>query len=85
VAGNNRPRTSQVTISWVMCRLTQLPGAAAWPAVGSVLLALGGGIVYAMMHTITAEDVEAEIPPEVELAKPLTGPSPLDGEDREAA
>jgi hypothetical protein len=85
VAGNNRPRTSQVTISWVMCRLTQLPGAAAWATVGPVLLVLGGGIAYAMTHTINAEDVEGEIPPELELAKPLTAHPRLDGEDREAA
>ncbi len=68
-----------------MYRLTQLPGTAAWVAVGSVLVVLGGGIVYAMTHTITAEDVEAEIPPERELAKPLTGEPSPDGEDREAA
>jgi phosphate/sulfate permease len=74
-----------VGISWVMYRLTQLPAAAAWAAVGSVLVVLGGGIAYAMMHTIGAEDVEAEIPPELELAKPLTGEPPPDGEDREAA
>jgi PiT family inorganic phosphate transporter len=72
-------------ISWIMYRLTQLPGIAAWPAVGSVLLALGGGIAYAMTHTITAEDVEAEIPPELELAKPLKARPHLDGEEREAA
>ena len=76
-----------MAISWVMYRLTQLPGAAAWAAVGTVLLVLGGGIGYAMTHTITAEDVAAEIPPEAELAKPLsTHPRPDDdGEDVEAA
>lgn len=74
-----------VGISWIMYRLTQLPTAAAWAAVGSVLLVLGGGIAYAMTHTITAEDVAAEIPPEVELAQPLTTHPYPDGEDREAA
>jgi PiT family inorganic phosphate transporter len=74
-----------IGISWVMYRLTQLPGVAAWAAVGSVLLVLGGGIVYAMTHTISAEDVEAEIPPEVELTKPLTAETRLDGDDLEAA
>jgi hypothetical protein len=34
-----------------------------------VLLVLGGGIAYPMTHTINAEDVEAEIPPELELAE----------------
>ena len=72
-------------MSWVMYRLTQLPGAVAWAAVGSVLLALGAGIVYAMTHTVTADDVEAEIPPEAELAEPLTAHPPLGGPDREAA
>jgi PiT family inorganic phosphate transporter len=74
-----------IGMSWVMYRFTQLPGAAAWAAVGSVLLALGAGIVYAMTHTVSAEDVEAEIPPEAELAEPLTGHPPLGGPDREAA
>jgi PiT family inorganic phosphate transporter len=74
-----------VGISWVMYHLTQLPGIAAWAAVGSVLLVLGAGIAYAMTHTISAEDVEAEIPPELELATPLTAAPPPDGEDREAA
>ena len=53
-----------------------------------MLLVLGGGIAYAMTHTITAEDVEAEIPPEAELAEPLTAhprPDGDDGEDFEAA
>jgi hypothetical protein len=72
-------------MSWVMYRLTQLPGAAAWTAVGSVLLVMGGAIVYAMTHTITAQDVEAEIPPEADLAEPLTAHPHLDGPDREAA
>jgi PiT family inorganic phosphate transporter len=74
-----------VGISWVMYRLTQLPVAAAWVAVGSVLLALGAAIGYAMTHTIGAEDVEAEIPPERELATPLVAQPPPDGEDRDAA
>ena len=52
---------------------------------GPVLLVLGGGIAYAMTHTINAEDVEAEIPPELELVEPLTAHPRLDGEDREVA
>ena len=74
-----------IGISWVMYRLTQLPGAAAWAAVGSVLLVLGGGIVVRDDAHDHAEDVEAEIPPEVELAKPLTAEPRLDGDDLEAA
>jgi hypothetical protein len=38
-----------------------------------------------MTHTIGAEDVEAEIPSELELANPLTAEPPPDGENREAA
>ena len=71
------PATS--VVSWVMYRFTQLPGTAAWVAVGSTLCVLGGGIVYAMAHTITAEDVEAEIPPELVLAEPLTAHPHLEG------
>ena len=48
-------------------------------------MVLGGGIAYAMTHTINAEDVEAEIPPELELVEPLTAHPRLDGEDREVA
>ena len=65
--------------SWVMYRFTQLPGAAAWLVVGSTLLVLGGGILYAMTHTITAADVEDEIPPELVLAQPLTARPQLEG------
>jgi inorganic phosphate transporter, PiT family len=60
------PATS--TIAWLIYKLTQLPGAAAWVAVGSLLFVAGGAIAYAMTHSIGAEDVEAEIPPEEELA-----------------
>jgi hypothetical protein len=35
-------------------------------------------------HTINAEDVEAEIPPELELAEALAAHPRLDGEDHEA-
>jgi inorganic phosphate transporter, PiT family len=65
--------------SWVMYRFTQLPGMAAWLVVGSTLLVLGGGILYAMTHTITAADVEGEIPPELVLAQPLTARPQLEG------
>jgi len=69
-------------VSWVVYRFTQLPGTAACLAVGSTLLVLGGAIVYAMAHTITAKDVEAEIPPELALAHPLTAHPDLEGRDR---
>jgi hypothetical protein len=51
------------------------PGAGAW--VGSVLFVLGGGIAYLMMHTITADDVAPEIPPELKNAElPRLAPRP---------
>jgi len=43
--------------------MTQLPTAAAWLSVGSVLFVLFGWIAYAMTHSIGAEEVEAEIRP----------------------
>ena len=60
---------STMAIAWVMYKLTQLPTAAAWVSVGAVMFVVIGAATYAMTHTITAEDVEAEIPGEGELAK----------------
>jgi PiT family inorganic phosphate transporter len=60
-----------LAIGWVMFELTQLPGAAAWLAVGSVLFVLFGWIAWAMSRAIGADDVAAEIPPEAELAEPV--------------
>jgi len=57
-----------ITIAWLVYKLTQLPGAAAWVAVASLLFVLGGAIAYAMTHSIDADDVEGEIPLEEELA-----------------
>jgi hypothetical protein len=62
-------------------RFTQRPGTAACLAVGSTLLVLGGAIVYAMACTITVKDVEAEVPPGLVLAQPLTAHPHLEGRD----
>jgi PiT family inorganic phosphate transporter len=59
------------TVAFVMYRLTQLPTIGAWIAVGTVVVLFGTWAVWAMLHTIHADDVEAEIPNEEELAEPL--------------
>jgi PiT family inorganic phosphate transporter len=56
-----------MALSFLVYRLTQLPTAAAWIAVGSVLFVLGGAITYAMWHAVKADDVAAEIPQEQAL------------------
>jgi hypothetical protein len=68
------------TIAWLVYKLTQLPGAAAWVAVGSLVFVTGGAIVYAMTHSIDADDVEAEIPSEEELAVHVPPVPHLEGE-----
>jgi PiT family inorganic phosphate transporter len=60
---------STMAIAWIMYKLTQLPTAAAWVAVGAVMFVTTGAAIYAMTHTITAEDVEAEIPTDMDLAE----------------
>ncbi|HSU35458.1 MAG TPA: inorganic phosphate transporter [Propionibacteriaceae bacterium] len=62
---------STVVIGWAMFQLTQLPGAAAWVAVGSVLFVLIGWIAWAMAHAVHASDIAAEIPTEAELGEPV--------------
>ncbi len=69
-----------VTLSWLIYKLTQLPGAAAWVAVGSLLLVVGGAVGYAMTHSIKAADVEAEIPDELVLATHVAPVPQLEGE-----
>jgi PiT family inorganic phosphate transporter len=68
-----------VVIAWVMFELTQLPGAAAWIAVGSVLFVLFGWIAWAMARAIGADEVAAEIPSEEELAQPVPAVPHLEG------
>jgi PiT family inorganic phosphate transporter len=60
------PATAMV--AFVMFHLTQLPTALAWISVGAVILGFGAWALWTMRHTIHAKDVEAELPPEAELA-----------------
>ncbi|MCX6432637.1 MAG: inorganic phosphate transporter [Actinobacteria bacterium] len=67
------------TVSFLMFKLTQLPTVAAWISVGIVLVLFGSWAVWAMLHTIHAADVAAEIPAEQELAEPLPGRPHMEG------
>ena len=67
------------TVSFVMFKLTQLPSVAAWIAVSIVVVLFGIWAVYAMLHTIHASDVEAEIPAEEELAEHVPGRPHMEG------
>ena len=53
---------STVIIAFLLYKMTQLPTPLAVVSVGALLFVLGGFIAYAMTHTITAKDVEAELP-----------------------
>jgi hypothetical protein len=66
-------------IAFLVYRLTQLPLPAATITLGGLALIGGGLILYAMTHTITAADIEAEIPLEEELAEHEAGPPHLSG------
>jgi hypothetical protein len=59
--------------------MTQLPGAFAWIVTGAAVAVAGGLIVWAMRNSIDADDVEAEIPDEEELAAPVTVHPHLEG------
>jgi PiT family inorganic phosphate transporter len=70
---------SAATIGFLMFKLTQLPLVFAWITVGVVLIAFGTWAVWAMTHTIHADDVAAEIPAEEELAEHVPGHPHLEG------
>ena len=67
------------TVSFLMFKLTQLPTVAAWISVGIVLVLFGIWAVWAMLHTIHAADVAAEIPAEKDLAEPIPGRPHMEG------
>ena len=67
------------TVAFIMFHLTQLPTILAFVAVCAVLIGFGAWAVYAMMHTIHASDVEAEILPEEVLAEPVSGHPHIEG------
>jgi hypothetical protein len=73
---------STVVVGWVMYELTQLPGAAAWLAVGSVLFVLFGWIAWAMSKALRAADVAAELPSEAELREPVSAIPQIEGHGR---
>jgi PiT family inorganic phosphate transporter len=60
-----------VVVGWGFFELTQFSTVASWIAVSTTLAVLGGLGLYAVLHAVDAEDVEAEIPPEEELAEHL--------------
>jgi len=68
-----------IVLAFGIFKVTQLPGALAWIAVGLLVMVVGSLIVYAMMHSIKAEDVEAELLDENVLAMPLAPHPHLEG------
>jgi PiT family inorganic phosphate transporter len=70
---------ASATVAFLMFHLTQLPTVLAWIAVTVVVALFASWAIWAMMHTIHAKDVEAEIPKEEELADHLTGHPHLEG------
>lgn len=63
-------------IAFLMFWLTQLPAIMAWVAVGAVVIAFTLWVIWAMRHTVHADDIEAEIPGEEELAEFDQDPTP---------
>ena len=70
---------STLVIAWLMFELTQLPGAAAWIAVGGVLFVLLGWIAWAMSKAMRASDVEAEVPSAAQLLEPVGAVPHIEG------
>jgi inorganic phosphate transporter, PiT family len=68
------------TVAYAMYWMTQLPTPLAVLGIGAVLVAFGTWAVWAMMHTIHAKDVEAELLPEDVLAEPVPGHPHLQGQ-----
>ena len=67
-------------VAFAMFHLTQLPSVLAWITVSVALVAFAGWAIWAMLHTIHAGDVEAEIPGEDLLAQRLPGRPRLEGQ-----
>lgn len=66
-------------VAFVLYKLTQLPIVLAWIAVVAVLVVFGGLIAYAMTHTISAKDVEAELPTDEELEQHVPAHPRIEG------
>ncbi len=67
------------TVAFLMFKLTQLPTALACITVGIIVVAFGIWAVRAMMNTVHASDIEAEIPLETALAEDLDVHPHLEG------
>jgi PiT family inorganic phosphate transporter len=70
---------SAALVSFLMFKLTQLPTVLAWVTVGAVLVVFGVWAVRAMLNTVHAEDIEAEIPTEQTLGEDLEVHPHLEG------
>ena len=70
---------SAALVSFLMFKLTQLPTVLAWLVVGAVLVAFGVWAVRAMLNTVHANDIEAEIPTEEKLGEDLEVHPHLEG------
>ena len=68
-----------IVLAFGVFKLTQLPGALAWILVTALIAVVGSLIGYAMLHAVTAEDIEAEIPTEDDLAIPVPAHPHLEG------
>ena len=68
-----------IVLAFGIFKVTQLPGAAGWIGVGILIAIAGGLIIYAMTHSIGADDVEAEIPDENVLKLPVPAQPHLEG------
>jgi inorganic phosphate transporter, PiT family len=68
-----------IVLAFGIFKVTQLPGVLAWVSVGLLVAVVGSLIVYAMLHSIKAEDVEKELLDENVLAMPLTPHPHLEG------
>ncbi|MHB1066718.1 MAG: inorganic phosphate transporter [Candidatus Nanopelagicales bacterium] len=67
-------------VAYAMFWMTQLPTPLAVLGIGAVIIAFGTWAVWAMLHTIHAKDVEAEILPDEVLAEPVPGHPHLQGQ-----
>jgi PiT family inorganic phosphate transporter len=68
-----------IVLAFGIFKVTQLPGALAWIVVGLLIAVVGSLIVYAMLHSVKAEDIEAELLDENVLALPVTAHPQLEG------
>jgi PiT family inorganic phosphate transporter len=68
-----------IVLAFGIFKVTQLPGALAWIVVGLLIAVVGSLIVYAMLHSVKAEDIEAELLDENVLALPVTAHPHLEG------